>query len=457
MKHFSEDNQLELDLGLEPVDPYLESLLIFLRGVSEQNAVKAVGENGGLVISFDPNGFCAALNSVRLPGEAKFPAGIEPGSVSKKKPAPPPMVEVVLTSKSLRMRSRSAYITFETGFPLKAELDEFPAEGLAFKVDPRRLDPFFSKTTRSIDKNGEIRVSRKWQPAGFDAFEYVVDEAMIVLSREEGRFGLSVVPTQPSEPLPAIGKGEGMALSTIGAFASSLIAASFVRKPSRARKRLVAVFKDGECSVVANGRGVCVASSDLDGLDITPYLNTPIKLATMLRRLDHTAQLQVMEGQALVDDGRRRCAFPIAPKTLPSITLASQLSDAGCSKWEVPNDEMHSLGALFSIFATDEPGMEMDLTTDSVGTNSMLRASMAGNAVRGRGYFTVIPCVLPAATQTRAFQKARIKVEDFVQAVAQLRGTHQYVTINSKAVILSDERDNMSYNYLLARTDLSEN
>ncbi|GGJ36261.1 hypothetical protein CDQ92_10630 [Sphingopyxis bauzanensis] len=402
----------------------------------------AAGENGGLVIRFDPELFLSALECVRLPGLSTTAEGRN----SK--------IEVAVFENEIRMRSQSPYITFEAGLPLKEPVSGLPKGGLAFLIKPSRFDPFFSQT--SVIRHGEERriSKRRDTSRAFDMFEYLVDEGVLVLALKSMRLGLKVETATPSAALPKVDPETAVSLPSISALAQALRCAAYVKSGATSQKHTpIAVIKDGQCTALFRSRAAIFESVEIAGLELAMPLNTPLKLATMLGRLRDPARIAIIENQALIDDGHLRCAFPIAPPSPPAIDRDAQVQQCENSTWTTGLDDLQHIWGVFNVIAGDKS--EIDLTVVEEDGDITLRPRMDESGSSGWHKIDLMAPRPPKVSDVVPYRAARVIFRDLSKAIEKITEHRPTISINSSAVIITEIAEKYRRVYFIGRSDIT--
>ena len=399
----------------------------------------AAGHNGGVLVSFDPEVFLAALKNVTLPGLSAIAEG--------RKNA----VEVAIFTDSLRMRSQTRFMTFEADIPLTEHVRGLPSDGLAFLISPHRFEPFHTRTyTRYRGEERQVRRNRL-NRTDFDKFEYVVDESALALSYGDARLGIKVEQTEPS---PRMNQGAQAIASTnvpTRAIVQALRCNAFPVFSARPTRPPEAVFKDNHCVCVSGTRAAAYSSEALDNLKLTIPLTTPLKLATMLARLPDPATMHMGEGVAIVEAGSLRCSFAAQPHALPQLDLEQHLSRCANSNWNVSIGDLQKMRDEMSCVARE--GSEVDLVVQSDGGEDALQARIEEVDCNGRSSRVhLVKNRPPAGPDASDFRAARVLFSELKKAIDRIVGQPAF-SINDTAVILSDICDGDQRHYFIGNRD----
>lgn len=403
---------------------------------------KKAGENGGLVIRFDPQLFIAALARVRFPGLS---------TTAKGRNSP---VEVAVFENSLRMRSQSPYITFEAELPLKQALSDLPQGGVAFLTKPSDFEPFFSDT--SFRSHGKERsLSKHGDPSrGLDMFEYLVDEGVLVLAFKESRIGLKVQATTPAEALPKIDADTAVPLPSIKALEQALRCAAFVTAAVTSRNNApVAVIKDGQCTAQLKSRAAIFDSVEIAGIDLAIQMDTPLKLATMIGRIRDPARLAIIENQALIEGGELRCAFPVLPSKPPAIAREQHIQQSANSTWTVQLHDLQHLWGVLNVFA--QANSQIDLTIIEAAGSINLQALMQESDSKASDQIILFKYKTSNMSDELPYRNARILFRDFSKSIEKLSCHQVTISIDSAAVIITEITDKYQREYFIGRSDIT--
>lgn len=403
---------------------------------------RPASDTNGLVIEFDPMLFCRALEAVIIPGTSSKPTSRHG------------KLEIAVFPTSLRIRSHTPHITCEVELAVKHPLEGLPQEGIAFTLQAYRLQPFFSVTTFKRT-GGELRQRKRWEPTGFEKFEYLRDEGTLVLARASGRFQFAADSVDPSPSLSCDGPGEAVDLLAVHILEQAVRQAAFVIRKSATKPRdVAAIFQNGECTAVSLSRAVSFASTKLNTADMTMPLGTPLKLAAMLRRLRDSVRMTVKDDFAVLDDGFLRCAFPVKQSRIPQIDAHKHKADSSNSAAFVNRVDLAYLFSVFSIIAGNESNITLTVRDTNNGT--ILHAEMREAGESCTHSFSIEACERTPGSETPVYREVRVSFSDLAAALEQLNGDRQSIAFGSKTLQITDLGDDFECTYFIGRNDLHQ-
>lgn len=213
------------------------------------------------------------------------------------------------------------------------------------------------------------------------------------------------------------------------------------------------MFKDGQCTATFKSRAAIFANGEIAGVDLAVPLKTPLKLASMLGRMREPASLTIIDNQAVIDDGRLRCAFPVIPPVPPAIARDEQLLQCVNSTWTAGLDDLQYLSGVFNVIARRQSDILLSVS-DQDG-NTVLKSVMEESDGNARLEFDVVVHQPAEPADAVAHRDARVKFRDMGKVIERLTGQRPTIAINSKAVIITEMTENSRHEYFIGRRDVT--